>query len=378
MKHHRYLKDFEFVQDPVTFNKFSPRDQLKYCLGATLYMPGTLQIQEKILDSALDVTSIVMDFEDAVDESKVGQAEDSVLAQLQGIASAVEAGRITYDDIPLIFLRARNVDQFAAFAGKLNKKQADVLTGFTFPKFSTENGDDYFGQLIGLNQKLDVNLYGMPILEGKTFAYRELRIDELVRVKTLMAPYRDTILNVRVGGTDMSALFGVRRGMNYSIYDILPVRDALSDILNAFSREEDGYVISGPVWEYFLLDKNEDFNNFLHDDIHHSLLTRKPIINDALDGLLREVVLDKANGFTGKTIIHPSHARYVNAMQAVVKEEYDDAMQILGTSGGVKKSAKSNKMNEINPHRYWARKVEKRARAYGVIKDETYYLRMMQ
>jgi citrate lyase beta subunit len=79
----------------------------------------------------------------------------------------------------------------------------------------------------------------------------------------------------------------------------------------------------------------------------------------------------------GKTIIHPSHLRYVNAMQAVTSEEYEDASQILNASGGVVKSKQANKMNEINPHRNWARKINLRAKAYGVIEDESYYLKLM-
>ncbi|WP_367362483.1 HpcH/HpaI aldolase/citrate lyase family protein [Mesotoga sp.] len=46
-----------------------------------------------------------------------------------------------------------------------------------------------------------------------------------------------------------------------------------------------------------------------------ALLKRNLIVNAAIDGLLREVILDKANGFVGKTIIHPSHLKYVNAMR---------------------------------------------------------------
>jgi citrate lyase beta subunit len=91
---------------------------------------------------------------------------------------------------------------------------------------------------------------------------------------------------------------------------------------------------------------------------------------------MREVILDKANGFIGKTIIHPSHAKYVNAMQAVIKEEYEDALQIMETSGGVKKSVKSNKMNEIKPHKYWAKKIINRAKAYGVIDNEKTYAKL--
>jgi hypothetical protein len=165
--------------------------------------------------------------------------------------------------------------------------------------------------------------------------------------------------------------------MNSSIYDILTVRDCLSDILNFFNREGCEYTVSAPVWEYFLAYKKDNIENLLERDIHHSLLSRSTIINEAIDGLLREVLLDKANGFVGKTIIHPSHIKFVNAMQAVTREEYEDAMQILDTSGGVVKSVKSNKMNEINPHRNWAQKVANRAKAYGVVEDEKSYLKLI-
>ena len=79
------------------------------------------------------------------------------------------------------------------------------------------------------------------------------------------------------------------------------------------------------------------------------MLKRIPIINNEVDGLLREVILDKANGFVGRTVIHPTHVKFVNAMQAVTREEYEDACQILGTGDGVIKSSNGNKMNEIKP-----------------------------
>ena len=87
--------------------------------------------------------------------------------------------------------------------------------------------------------------------------------------------------------------------------------------------------------------------------------------------------MDNANGFIGKTIIHPSHLRFVNGMQAITREEFDDAEQILCTTGGVVKSENGNKMNEINPHRSWAQKISKRAAAYGVIEDEDSYLHLI-
>ena len=141
---------------------------------------------------------------------------------------------------------------------------------------------------------------------------------------------------------------------------------------------EDSYTVSAPVWEYFLAYADDDLGQYLGNNIDRSLLTREPIINEAIDGLLREVLHDKTNGMVGKTVIHPSHLRFVNAMQAITLEEFDDANQILMQSGGVFKSDVGNKMNEVGPHRNWAKGIELRAKAYGVIKDENEYLNLFK
>ena len=378
MRHHQYNKNFKFVREPLQFDKNTEKELLQYCLGATLYMPGTKEISPKILNGEMnEITSIVMCFEDAIREEDLTNAELNVFSHLDIIADAIDSKTIEHKDNPLTFLRVRNPEQFKSFAKRLTKKQASVLSGFVFPKFYSNNANEYLQQLQQLNKELDTVLYGMPILEGKAIAFQETRINELLTLKEILKPYHKYILNIRVGGTDFSALFGVRRGINYSIYDILTVRDCLSDILNFFNRTEDDFLVSAPVWEYFLAHKMDDLNKLIKDDIHRSLMIRNPILNEAIDGLLREVILDKANGFVGKTIIHPSHARFVNAMQAVTKEEYDDAMQILENKGGVIKSAKSNKMNEINPHRSWAKKIALRASAYGVVENEKSFLELI-
>ena len=319
---------------------------------------------------------MVMCFEDAIRADDLGSAEANVLSHLSRLAQAMAQAEIRQENIPLIFLRVRSLEQFQRFSEQLNAEQAAVLSGFVFPKFYSSNATAYLEQLAGVSRSLGVQLYGMPILEGKAVAYRESRAEELASLKQLLDPYKELILNIRVGGTDFSSLFGVRRGINSSIYDILPVGDALSDILNFFNRMEDGYTVSGPVWEYFLAYKQDDLQDLVKQDLHRSLLNRKPIVNDAIDGLLREVVIDKANGFVGKTVIHPSHLRYVNAMQAATMEEYEDAQQILQAGDGVIKSGSSNKMNEANPHRNWARRICLRAQAFGVIASENEYAQL--
>ena len=101
---------------------------------------------------------------------------------------------------------------------------------------------------------------------------------------------------------------------------------------------------------------------------------RKIILDKAEDGLIKEIILDKVNGLCGKTIIHPSHIGYVNALLAVTKEEYDDACQILDTTAcGVIKSKQANKMNEIKPHTNWAKKILNIADVYGVINEDEDY-----
>ncbi len=378
MKHNQYNSNFKFFKEPVEFNKYTEKGLLQYCLGGTLYMPGTKHIVDKILNREMPVlTSMVMCFEDAIQEKDVHEAEINVLNHLDEISNAISRGELSHNDIPLIFLRVRNLKQFKDFSKKLNASQADILSGFVFPKFYSNNAKEYLEQLDSINTKLGVLLYAMPILEGKAIAYRESRVNELNMLKDAIEPFKKLILNIRVGGTDFSSLFGVRRGITSSIYDILTVRDCLSDILNYFNRVGEDYTVSAPVWEYFLAYKKEDISNLIEEDIHRTLSTRNIILNEAIDGLLREVIIDKANGFVGKTIIHPSHLKFVNAMQAVTREEYEDASQILGTSGGVIKSAKANKMNEINPHRNWAQKVMRKAEAYGVVENETSYLKLV-
>ena len=369
MRHHSYTPDFNFVKAPVEFNKYTDRDTLQYCLGATLYMPGTKDIKDKVIHHQLDVTSLVMCCEDAIKEEDLPIAEQNILDHMDFFADRIAAGELTHDDIPLIFVRVRNPEHFKRLADRITARQASVLTGFNFPKFNSRNALETLRTLVEVNNRLGVVLYGMPILEGPEVAFHELRGQELLLLRNILEPYKNLILNIRIGGTDMSSLFGVRRGINSTVYDIMPVRDALSDVLNFFNRYND-YCVSAAVWEYFRAYKDDDINDVIKRNFHNALIKGQDIVNPAIDGLMKEVLIDRANGFVGKTIIHPTHARFVNAMFTVVEEEYNDAVQVLNTSGGVVKSAHGDKMNEIGPHRRWAEKIVKRAAVYGVIKNE--------
>lgn len=98
-----------------------------------------------------------------------------------------------------------------------------------------------------------------------------------------------------------------------------------------------------------------------------------------LDGLIREVALDKANGLTGKTIIHPTHIAAVHALSVVTHEEYVDALDIAGTAaqGGAVASPYNNKMNESKPHAAWARRIMLRSRVFGVANPEVSFVDLL-
>ena len=372
MKHHQYNPNFRFVKDPVDFNKYTDRNLLQYCLGATMYMPGTKDFAQAIIDKKYPgLTSMVMCFEDACKEEDVPAAEINSIHVLETLAENEKNGTLKYEDIPLIFFRVRSVEQFKHFAAMLEPRHIRYLCGFNFPKFNSLTAVPYMEHLVELNAKFGEIIYGMPIIEDARVAFKESRDQELMAIKQECDKHKDLILNVRVGGTDFSSCFGVRRGINYTIYDVMTVRDCLMDILNFFTRNND-YTVSGPVWEYFRVNKRMKFSDLPKVDIQDTLLKRSPVVNDAVDGLMRELILDQANGFMGKTCIHPTHLNFINGMLAVTQDEYNDAYQILHTSGGVIKGSKG--MNEIKPHTNWATKILMRAEAYGVIMSEKSYL----
>ena len=374
MRHHLYNPNFKFVREPEEFNKYTDRSALQFCLGATMYMPGHKDFIDAILTHKYPgLTSMVMCFEDACKIEDVPRAEENSIHTLNVLSQKLEDGEITYADIPLLIFRVRNLEQFKHFAEQLEPRHIKVLAGFNFPKFNAENGEGYFSYLQGLNDKFGEIIYGMPIIEDSTVAFKETRMEELLGIKKILDRYKPLVLNVRVGATDFSSCFGARRDVEYTIYDIMTVSDILLDILNLFTRRGD-YVVSGPVWEYFKVKKSMRFQELPNINLQESLMRREPLISAEVDGLMRELILDKANGFIGKTVIHPSHINYVNGFLAVTKEEYEDALQVLNTTGGVIKSNTANKMNEIGPHRLWAERLVARASVYGVIENKQSYL----
>jgi len=369
------------TQEPLDLNKAT----LAHALGATLYMPGTShRAISKIMNNEIPgLISTVICLEDAVDDREVDVAEKNLALQLKGLRRNVPDGMFPINEkggaLPFIFIRVRNINQFKRLTNSLGPALS-VLTGFVFPKFNTGNGYEYFEQLVKINKQIGKRLYGMPILEDPEVIYLESRTIALLKIKELLDDYKEIVLNVRMGATDLSGLYGIRRSPELTIYDIAVIRDFIAELVNVFRRNNGEYVVSGPVWEYFssgqrVLKPLLRQSPFQEQFGQEGQRVRYNLLCCYMDGLIREVMLDKANGLIGKTVIHPDHILPVQALYVVTHEEYCDARDILanGGNGGVSKSVYNNKMNESKPHTFWAQRIMKLSKIYGVLNERYDY-----
>lgn len=390
MQYFKYLSQEKrkavFFIEPEHFSREDDKGLVSYALGATLYMPGTRDniAEDIILRKNNGLTSIVFCLEDAIHDFEVEEAEINLSENLKKLYFAVKSGEIQDSDIPFIFVRVRHAEQILKFAD-LAGNALSMMTGFVFPKFSYHNGRNYFEALEEINRFAEKKLFGMPILETPDIICWETRKDSLNKINKILDHYEERVLNIRIGATDFSGIFSIRRGVDVTVYDIQVIRDCITDIINNFCRMDRDYVVSGPVWEYFLsgdrvLKPRLRITPFTERYGEAGTQLRSKLLNQYLDGLIYETLLDKENGLIGKTVIHPTHILPVQSMYAVSYEEYADALNILENNEktGVVKSVFNNKMNEIKPHTNWAKKILRRSRIYGVFNKNKEFVNLLE
>lgn len=310
---------------------------------------------------------MVIDLEDAI-------ADHDVELAMSNLATVLDDLALRDERVPMLFVRVRRAEQIDELVGRL-AAGVGVLSGFVLPKFTATDGGDHLDRIGAASTRIGRVLYAMPIIESTSVLHLESRAYALETIRQVLARHRDKVLAVRIGGTDMCGALGIRRDPDLTIYDVHPVAEVIGSIVNVLGRADGtGFTITGPVWEYYNT----------HDRMFRPLLRHTPfeqidavrfrthLVSRDLDGLLRELVLDRANGLQGKTVIHPSHVNVVHSMSAVPHEEYVDAVAVLGVddAGGVEPSAYRNKMNERRPHRNWAVKTLIRAQIFGVLQPE--------
>lgn len=368
MRHFAFLEEpvlhALFDRRPLPFTADSDRQTVGVGLGATLYMPGTRPALSRDIArrSAAGVLSVVLCLEDSIGDADLGAAEANVVEHVR-----VLAGRSTRADAPLLFVRVRAAEQISDLVERMGVASAR-LTGFVLPKFTAERGAAFFDHLSKAEEVAGVPLLAMPVLESPEVMYRERRTSCLQQISELLAEHRHRVLALRLGAADMSGLYALRRQRDVTVYDVGVLRDVITDVVNVLGRADGtGFVITGPVWEHFAAPERLFKPRLRSTPFVDDAGLRQQLITADHDELLREVVLDKANGLLGKTVIHPDHVAPVHALLVVSHEEHADALAILqAPGGGASNSAYRNKMNEAGPHRQWAQAVLRRADVFGV------------
>jgi citrate lyase beta subunit len=367
-----------FERPPEQFDRNSGSELLSVALGATLYVPADRPglTADLTKQAGAGVTSVVVCLEDSIADEQLAMAEQNLVAALTSL-HMTEAGA----DLPLLFVRVRAADQVPALVSRLGPASA-LLDGFVLPKFTAGTGTEYLHALDEADRRAGRSFLAMPVIESGAVLYAETRVDELTRLRALLHRDRRRILAVRLGATDLCALYGLRRSPDLSIYDVKVVSGLIADVVNVLGRADgSGFTVTGPVWEYFG-GAERIFRTQLRESPftkHNAPELRGKLVSRAIDGLIREVQLDKANGLQGKTTIHPSHVAVVNALSVVSFEEHRDASDVLsaGRASGVLASGHRNKMNEIRPHTAWARRTLLRARVFGVAADDASFVDLL-
>lgn len=367
-----------FYREPCTFTADSPAWLLSAALGATLYSPATRpRLADDILKQAgRGVVSMVLCLEDSIDDAEVGPGEENLVRQLTALADPPGA------DLPLLFIRVRVAEQIPDLVRRLGPA-VRVLSGFVLPKFTEERGIPFLEALASAEAEGGRRLFAMPVLESPELLYRESRVATLEGISRAVDKYRDRVLALRLGVTDFCSSYGLRRGPDMTAYDVQIVASVIADVVNMLGRADGtGFTVTGPVWEYFRVQERM-FKPLLRQspflEVQAAEL-REKLIEHAMDGLLREISLDQANGLLGKTCIHPSHVLPVHALSVVSHEEFSDAQDILRPErggGGVLRSAYTNKMNEVKPHRAWAERTLLRAEVFGVANEDIGFVELL-
>ncbi|MEU5716536.1 HpcH/HpaI aldolase/citrate lyase family protein [Streptomyces sp. NPDC020403] len=365
-----------FFEEPCEFTADSPARVLSAALGATLYSPAT---RPRLADDVIKlagrgVVSMVLCLEDSIDDAEVVGAETNLVQQFADLESRAAA-------VPLLFIRVREPEQITDLVKRLGSS-VRLLSGFVLPKFTKARGELFLEALAAAEIAGGRRLFAMPVLESPELLHLESRRETLRGIARTVDTYRERILALRLGVTDFCSAYGLRRAPDMTAYDVQIVGAVIGDVVNVLGRADGtGFTITGPVWEYFRLQERM-FKPQLRRSpfMGRAEELRTALIEHDLDGLLREIELDRANGLLGKTCIHPSHVMPVHALSVVSHEEYSDAQDILRPErdgGGVLRSAYTNKMNEVKPHRAWAERTLQRAEVFGVARENVGFVELL-
>ena len=315
-------------------------DGIYYGVGPLMYTPAYNEtIAQNLINEKFGSDfSLSFCLEDTVNDKFVKEAENQLVKSVTEIYDARQKKEFK---LPKLFIRVREPNQIIELTKSLGNS-IELIAGFIVPKFSLEVFEWYRNALLTASEIGKKKLYIMPIYESKFLIDPRKRIENLFNLKEVLTEIEELVLNIRVGGNDLSNYFGFRRHVDESIHKIKTIADVFSDIISVYGMD---YVVSGPVWEYYA---GENWEKGLRNEIKDDILC----------------------GFIGKTVIHPNQIAVVNDAYKVSKSDYDDAKSILEWDDGSIKSVSGNgtrsRMNEVKTHGNWAQKIMYLAEQFGV------------
>lgn len=281
-----------------------------YRLGASLYVPLTHKDCLPIANGERwpELRSVIFCSEDAVAEDRLGCALDNLHHCLERMRPRSRLMR---------FVRVRNPDILTWLLGLAG---IDKLDGFVLPKLDNSNFSDYFTPLAGTRFRC------MPTLETREVFDAQAMMD--LRERLISEDHREHVLALRIGGNDLLALLGMRRPRDRSIYRTA-LGPTIANLVTIFKPH--GFELTAPVLEHL----------------------------DCPELLMEELADDLAHGLCGKTAIHPSQLKIINAAFQTTATDVSAARRILLDERAVFQYQGS--MCEIATHAEWARQTLARA-----------------
>lgn len=282
-------------------------------IGGTLFIPANHKNLEPILSRKKypQLRSLVIDFEDGLDEQELQNAYSKVSSALETCS----------DKSPFVFVRPRDENHLQSL---LEIENIESIDGFVLPKFSLTNGVKYIQTL----ERTD--FYIMPSIEGEEL----FNVNKLQQLKEIILTHKHKILLVRFGLEDMLRQLSMRRDCKESVFDFAAGNAILGNFIAIFKSA--GFAISGGVY---------------------------PCYTDE-EGFTNDVLRDLKEGLFGKTIIHPSQIEPLNELYKVTKQEFDEAQEILQSTKVV--FAQNEKMAEQKTMSNHSELILKRAEVYGI------------
>ena len=365
-----HLSDSElnkiFYKKPEAFDNTTKKNQLRYALGATLYLPATKYIAPYLLEKRYShLTSFVMCFENLIEERNINIAEKTLLNTLRTLKMAENENRINKDELPLFFIHVRDPLQFERLYEILIKEKDIIsyISGFFLPKFNSNNANAYLSTVKKI-RLISEYIYALPIIESKEIISLASRISELITLEKTIFEYRDMILGIRIGGSYINSVLGVNSLEAMSIYDVGITASIIYDIINSFiNLSYEDIAIYSSSWDKKITSfqtVSKSSNAFDQNKvIYNHAFTHDP----SLDGFIREILLDKLNGCVGKTVVYPNQISIVNALYSVERKDYELALSINSSN-----EPSLNYGEQIN-NKIWSNKILSLSKIYGVLNE---------